>query len=227
MLGADQGRRGPMADQRGLQRREADGHGRAGADRDARLPHRAVRQTVEDRRDHDDGDHQIAPRAELQEAAFPRSGHGRHVNAQRQFVVAARGAPVAQDEVADRQFPRSAERGENHPRVERQQVRHAVGGGAGVAQVADQRAPVLDLHAAHLPRRRAQPVERRRQIGRDQVGPGGAAGDEPAVRPRRDPAQPVQRRDVENVLVRRRPEACRKMVGATREDGPAPLRQGG
>ena len=61
--------------------------------------------------------------------------------------------------------------------VEREQVGHAVGRRRGVAEIAGDRAAVLDLHAADFARGQLQAVEQRRQVGRDQLAPGGECAD--------------------------------------------------
>src|SRR3546814_2254876 len=64
--------------ERRLHRRQTMGTGRAGADGHARLRHPAIVVEVEQRRHHDDGDHQILAGAELQEAAARAHGRLRH-----------------------------------------------------------------------------------------------------------------------------------------------------
>ena len=69
------------ADEFGFQRGQAPRHRRAGPDRDARRDDAARRVRLDRRRDHGDGDHEVAPCAELDEvaaAAALRDQDGRH-----------------------------------------------------------------------------------------------------------------------------------------------------
>ena len=88
--------------------------------------------------------------------------------------------------------------------AEREQHRRAVGRRRGVAEVAGDRAGVLDLHAADLARRRLERGEERRQVGADDVGPGRRRADRPAAIVAADAAQAGDRGDVEQ----RRGDPC-------------------
>jgi hypothetical protein len=81
--------------------------------------------------------------------------------------------------------------------AEREQHRRAVGGRRCVAEIAGDRACVLDLHAADLARRRLERSEERRQVGADDVGPGRGRADRPAALVAVDAAQAGDRGDVE------------------------------
>ena len=88
------------------------------------------------------------------------------------------------------QNPRAAGgAGQFHLRPERQQRRHPVRGGGGIAEIAGNRPRVLDLHAAHGAGCLFQTVKAARQIGPYQIAPGGGRADAPAVRGSRYPAQ--------------------------------------
>ena len=107
-------------------------------------------------------------------------------------------------------------------RVERQQVGRAVAGRRGGADVAGERAAVLDLHAADLARGELQAVEQRRQLGADEVGPGGERADAPCRRLLGDAAQAGHGGDVEDVAVPHvAPAGARRLgridIGAARQ----------
>src|SRR5205823_10727313 len=91
-------------------------------------------------------------------------------------------AAIAGDEARERQVSRTAGSGELDPGVERKQRRHAVGGGRGIAEIAGERAGILDLPAADLARRLLQPVEQRRQWRVEKLAPGRRGAEPPAVR---------------------------------------------
>ncbi len=82
--------------------------------------------------------------------------------------------------------------------IQRQQRRRTVGGRRGVAEIARERAAVLDLDAADLPGGLAQSVEGGRQRRRDHVAPGGERADPYAFRGRPDPAQRVEAGQIED-----------------------------
>ena len=101
---------------------------------------------------------------------------------------------------------RAGEAGELDLGIERQQRRHAVGRRRGVADIAGERAGVLDLAAADLARRLLQPVEAaaaaRRAIS---SAPGDAGADAEAVAGLLDVAERGQAGDVEDVFGERPP----------------------
>jgi hypothetical protein len=122
---------------------------------------------------------------------------------------------------------RTGRRGELDLGPQRQQRRHAVGGRRGVAQIARHGAGVLDLHRADLARRRLQPVEGRRQVGADDVGPARARTDRPAAVVAGDTAQRVEPANVEDVVADR-PRALRRVeIGAAGQHAPASVGEQG
>jgi hypothetical protein len=101
------------------------------------------------------------------------------------------------------------------------------GGRAGVAQIAAERAGVLDLHAADLARGRLQPVEQRRQAGLDHIRPGGRGAEAPAGLVLGDAAQARDGGEVEQILVGRKRDTRRVMVGTARQRHARRSRHGG
>ncbi len=168
---------------------------RAGADRDAGacdppalgLKHRA---------DHRDGNHEIAPRAELDERALRGFAVRRHEDRRHHLAGGEGRAARAGEELAERHGARAAGARDLHGRAERQERGDAVRRGGGVAQVAGDRAGVLDLHGTHFARRGLQAVECRRERGADDVGPGGGGADAPAAGSGGDAAQALDAGDV-------------------------------
>ena len=111
---------------------------------------------LDHRGDHDDGDHQIGPRAQLLEPR-PRAGRRlRHQHRGGDLIRRQRGLPVAEDEIRQRQPPHPAQAGQFDLGIQRQQRRHAIRGGGGVAEIADQRPAILHLRPADLGRGLAQ-----------------------------------------------------------------------
>ena len=138
---------------------------RAGADRDARVAHDAVlRRRARPRPC--DGDDEIAPRAKFQEGRAHRWRRlGADDRASRISSGREHGAAGARDEISRAEGGARRARDELDLGVERQQGRDAIGGGRGVAEIAGDRAAVLDLDRADLARRGLQRVESGRQIG--------------------------------------------------------------
>ena len=167
------------AGQRCLQRRQPLRHRRAGAHRDARRRDPAV-SISSVAADHGDGDHQIAPCAELEEGAARGVARLRHVHGDQHFAGAStvRRLPVmkARAAAAARRPAGQLDRG-----IERQQR-----GTPSAAGEALQRLPAIVpafwiCAAADLARRLLQPVEQRRQLGLDQFRPGRRRAEPPAV----------------------------------------------
>src|SRR5690606_24985810 len=110
---------------------------------------------------HGDGNHQIAPGAELDETG-PAGGrslwymHGGH-----DFVRPAGREAIAQDEFAQGNPPRRLGGAQFDFRVENEQRRQAVGRWRGVAEIAGDRARVLNLDRTDLVRGQLQGVEGR------------------------------------------------------------------
>ena len=93
--------------------------------------------------------------------------------------------------------------------------RHAVGRRRGVAQIAGDRAGILDLAATDLACRLLQAVEQGRQVGFDQLAPGRRRAQPPAdCALGRDAAQSGDAADIEHVLVDRPADPRRIEIGA-------------
>jgi hypothetical protein len=90
------------------------------------------------------------------------------VNGCDKLVPAAHRLPVALDEVLQRHQPVAAATSEFNLRIQRQQWRHAIGRWRGIAQVAGDGCPVLDLHGPNLARSLLQRVKGGRQVPRPQ-----------------------------------------------------------
>ena len=101
--------------------------------------------------------------------------------------------------------------------LEGQQGRHAIGRRRGVADVARDRAGILDLAAADLARRLLQPVEQGRQAGFDQFAPGRRGAQAPAVGGFGNAAKGRNCPDVENVFGDGPSDAGRIEVGPARK----------
>ena len=212
----------------GTPARSASSAGRRRAARPSRRPRRCVprrcgrRVGLDGRRDHGDRDHEVAPRPELHEAPTPvalRDEDGGH-----DVPRSAGCRAIAGEEVGRRNQGGRRRTGDLEGGVEGEQVRDAVARRRGGAGIADDRAAVLHLEPADLARGVLQAVEERRQVGADQVGPGGQRADADVVAPVLDAAQLGQARDVEHVLVDRiAPGAPGRVggvdVGAAGDDG--------
>ena len=188
---------GRMPDQRGLGLGKPCGHGRAGTDGERRLADDAVfyDKTGGGHRDRDD---KVGARTEFQEMALARRCPGGNVDGGHHLVLfssrlARTGQKVRQSQPAFALRP-----GQHNLGIQRQQGRHAIGCGRGVAQVAAQGAPVLDLTRADLARGQFQPVESRGQVGVADIAPGRCSADGHAVGILPDPAQPLDARDVQH-----------------------------
>ena len=159
-----------------VKRAWALGAGGTGADGDAGLDDAALLH-IGHQRDHRHGDDQIAPGAEFEEAG---AGAGLMRQAQAADKLHRREVdmPGAAHELVHRH---GAAAGQDDGRIQRQQAGDAIGGRASVAEIADHGAAILDLHPADLAGGGLQAGELRRQIGRDDVRPGGEAGQPPMV----------------------------------------------
>ena len=114
---------------------------------------------------HDDRDDQIFARAQLEEGGLRASRLGRGIDRCRDDLIAGASAvgAIAGDELRDRQCGPTPARPASRPRVERQEVGRAVGGRRGVAEIAGERAGILDLAAADFAGSLLAAVEERRQ----------------------------------------------------------------
>ena len=135
--------------------------------------------------------------AEFEKAAARIRSPGRYVYRDDQLMRSACGFAVAKHEVPQVDAPRTTAGCQLKLGIQRQQGRHAIGRRRGIAQVADKRAGILDLPAAHFARRRLETIEQRRQIGGKQVTPGGGRTNTQGAGLEVDAAQFGQSRDVE------------------------------
>ena len=175
-------------------------------------------------RDHRDGDHEVAPRAELEKRGTRIRGGGGDDDCGHQLVGPQAGAAVTGDEPFERrplarnrgrpgqrrrragnsvvtykrEFTGAAATLQAHVRVQDEQGGHAVRRRRCVAEVAGQRAAVLDLPPADLPGGQAHAVEPRRQIGFDRLGPGDQGADLDPVRKAADARERVEGADVQD-----------------------------
>src|SRR5215207_8282948 len=109
---------------------------------------------------------------------------------------------VAVEEAFDRLEARAAKARDLDLGIERHEIGDAVASRRGGAQVADERAAVLDLLSADLSGCRHKSVEERRQAGADHVGPGHECADAPVRVHLLDAPEAWDGSDVEHVLVR-------------------------
>ena len=142
----------------------------------------------------------------------------RHNDRGHQLVGSALGPPVAENEIGQRHPLDPGQRGQLDRGVEAEQRRHPVGRRRGVAEIAGDRPGVLDLRAADLAGGELQGLEQRRQIGRDQLAPGGAGADPPSVRTFLDAPEPVDRAEIEDVVAERPADPGRIEIGAAGDD---------
>ena len=182
---------------------------------------------LDDQGDHDDGDHHVGAGAELEEqalGAIAKPGHGDRGD---HLMRRARGRPVAGDEIGERRHPFARGAGQLNPGVEGQQVGRAVGRRGCVADVADHRRGVLDLHPADGPGGRLEAIEAGRQLCIDDVRPGGQRADAKTIAALLDPAQPGNGGDIEQVFMNRPVHPRRIMIGAAGDDRQPPGAQCG
>jgi hypothetical protein len=138
-----------------------------------------------------------------------------------QFTRRQRRAAHAGDELPKRQATVRGP-GDLDLGVERQQTGHAIGRRRGVADIAGERAGVLDLAAADLAGGLLQAVEQGRQIGLQKLAPGRRGAQPPARRAGRNAAQNVDSADIEHVFVDRPADPRRVEIGAAGENGVRP-----
>ena len=167
--------------------------------------------------DHGDGDHQIAPRAQLHEGGRPVDRQ-RHDDGGEDLVGFALGLAIAGDEFCERQAPCASAGQQLHFGIEGQQRRHAVGGRRGVAEIAGDGGAVLDLDRADLARRRLQRIEAGGERRGDQLAPGGAGADPHMIGCCRDAGNFADARDVQHRHGDRAPHMGRIEIRATRQD---------
>ena len=163
---------------------------------------------------HGDRDHEITSGTELEKGAARRIGGSGDVQGDHEFAGTQVGAANTGDELLERQATGRGTACDLDLGAQRQQARHAICGRRGVAEIAGQRAGVLDLAAADLARGLLQAVEQRRQVGFDQLAPARGGTQPPASGGRRDPAQKIDGSDVEDVFVDRTADPSRIEVGA-------------
>ena len=190
------------AEQCGFQLGQALGHRRAGADCYARRCDFSVGD-FQDRCRHGDGDHEVAPRAELQEGAARLVTGARHMDGDGDFTWREGGAARAGDELPERQETPAGRTGDLDLGVEGEQTGHAVGRRRGVAEIAGERAGILDLPAADFTGGLLQAIEQGRQVGLYELAPGRGGAQPPARIVDCDAAQGGDAADVEHVLVDR------------------------
>ena len=174
---------GGGADQAGLDRGQAGRHRAAGADGEGGGGDAAVR-GGQPHRDHGDGDDEVGARPELEEGGTAGERRLGQEDGGQDLVRPARGQPHVAQEGGEGKAAAAGGGGELDLGVERQERRHAVGGGRGVAEVAADGAGGLDLPAAHLGGGGAERVAGRRQGRVADRRPGGAGPDPQAGRPR-------------------------------------------
>ncbi len=154
------GARWPPA-QRLLDLRQPLGNRRTGADRHPDVADDAVAVDDDVHRHHGNGNDEIAPRSQLAEcrAAANRSWHR---DCGDDFPGTQRRLPIAGDEARQRQAARPARsRLQFNFGIERQQRRHAIGGGRRIAEVAGDRSGILDLQRTDLAGGGLEAIERR------------------------------------------------------------------
>ena len=186
------------ADQGLLQGRETLGGSGTGADGNAGGDDAAVGVAGDHGGDHGDGDDQVAPGTEFQETRSSGVAGAGDTKTEQKLVGEAGGFAGGEEETGQRKGAGAGDAGQDDLGFEGQQAGDAVGGGAGVADVAGEGGDVLDLAASDLAGGLFQAVEGGRKAGFDDVGPGGQAGNPPVVRTGFDPTEVWQRREVED-----------------------------
>ena len=105
---------------------------------------------------------------------------------------------IADDEFFQAHGPVAADRRQIHLRIEGQKRRHAIGRRGRVADIAGDGSRVLDLHAAHLPRREFESVNVRRKGRLDDIRPGGGCADAIMIVGFLDATQPLDAGNVQH-----------------------------
>ncbi len=173
-----------------------------------------MRILLHNRRRHEDGDHQISPRAKFHKGrrdTFRRPGHkdGADDLPRLQGRLA-----IAGDKIAQRQHAPSRSRGEFHAGIQRQKGRHAISRRRGIAEVPRDGAAVLDLDGAHLTGGCLQRIKGRRQAGTDNVAPCCGGSEAEAVCHLRDATKAFNPRKINNGAVQRLSRMGGKHIGA-------------
>ena len=212
------------ADQSALRFPHPLGDRGAGADGDPRVAHDPL-DDVERDGDHHDRNHEIAPGPELEEGRPHRRRGQRRDDRGHHFVRGQQGAAGAVDESIERETARPAPGGEFDFGVEDQQGRDAVGGRRGVAEIAGDRAAILDLDGADVARRDLQRVESRRQIGPRDIAPRRRRADAHGVAFEAHAAQRGYIGDVDVVALQRTLARARKNVSRAGDDAGAAFGQ--
>ena len=236
-------RRHPLAnslqrgtDQRLLQLRKAHRHRRTGPQCDAHISYPTAGGGPDAgggkaHRGHDDRDHQIASSPQfLKMADTTRSVFGDDDRGH-QLVRGEHRLAVAGDEPVERQAPPAAARRQLDHRIKGEQWRHTIGRGRGIAEIAGDRAGVLDLHRSNFSCRLLQAVESRREICSNEIGPAGQPTDAPpgaavlVSTSALDAAKFMQRADVEDRPIERPADMGGIEVGSAREHAPRLIRE--